>query len=64
METENWVHTESTSYQRQTALQLLAKIKRRRYGRGKKYRLVKICNSPLTYKEVEIKDEESDFEKK
>jgi len=61
MSTENWIHTEeSPSYRRQQALQLLAKVKRRLYGRGKKYRLVKICNAPLTYKEVEIKDEELD----
>lgn len=54
----NWVAEESTPLSiRKHAEEVLRSVKRARYGRGRKYRLVKICNAPLTYKEVLIEND-------
>jgi len=53
----NWVAEEGTPASvRRQAEEVLRRVKRQRYGRGQRYRLVKIADIPLTYKEVPIED--------
>lgn len=49
----NWVKTELEE-SRTKAQRALEKIKQKR--KNKKFKLVKVCDHPPTYKEIEIKD--------
>ena len=42
--------------QTRAARELLNKVKQIKYGKRKKYKLVKVNDHPLTYKEVEVKE--------
>jgi len=50
----NWVTESNITYNFEEARNVLKSVKRERYCRGKKYKLVKICDHPLTYKEVKV----------
>ena len=54
----NWARRENKISESKKAEDTLKEVKRRRYSRNKKYKLVKIRDHPLTYIEVEVKDEE------
>jgi hypothetical protein len=50
----NWLSGESDLAKVQVAQAVLEKVKRERYGHGRKYHTVKTCDHPLTFKEVLI----------
>lgn len=50
----NWVTPFYQNMEHIEAIRLLEKVKKQRYGRNQKYKLVKVCDAPLTFKEVRI----------
>ena len=50
----NWTYNETPKFLREEALKQVKKANKAR--EGKQFKLVKVCDRPLTYKEVEIKD--------
>ena len=50
----NWASETTTSFLKSKGEKALKKAKRKL--KGKKYKLIKVSDKPLTYKEVEIKD--------
>ena len=50
----NWVYIQSGDFFKKQAEKNLKKIKEGR--KNKKFRLVKISDTPVTYKEIEVKD--------
>lgn len=51
----NWTYTEAPKFLKEEAEKALRKINKSRIG--KQFMMVKVCDRPLTYKEVEIKEE-------
>jgi hypothetical protein len=53
----NWVSAEANVAKVQAASEVLVNVKRQRYAGGrKKYKLVKVGDHPVTYKEVLVED--------
>ena len=48
----NWTNTDTPTYFKQEGDKALKKLKKTR--KEKKYRLVKVSDTPTTYKEVEV----------
>jgi hypothetical protein len=49
----NWIHKEGGDYHKKQADKNLKKIKEGR--KGKTFTMVKVCDHPVTYKEIEVK---------
>ena len=52
----NWVLNENANFLKKEAERELKKAKDQR--KGKRFVMVKVCDKPLTYKEIEVNDEE------
>ena len=50
----NWIYKEGGDFHKKNADKVLKKVKEGR--KNKKFRLVKINDTPVTYKEIEVKD--------
>jgi hypothetical protein len=50
----NWVYKEGGNFHKKNGEKVLKKIKEQR--KGKMYRMVKVSDYPLTYKEIEVKN--------
>jgi hypothetical protein len=50
----NWVYKEGGNFHKKNGEKVLKKIKEQR--KGKMYRMVKVSDNPLTYKEIEVKN--------
>lgn len=50
----NWTSAETPRFLKEEGEKALKKIIKSRIG--KKFKMVKVCDRPLTYKEIEIKD--------
>jgi hypothetical protein len=51
---DNWTKEFTTKEFHKKATKVLTDLKKQRYTKDKKYRLVKICDCPLTFKELLI----------
>jgi len=50
----NWGIDETKTAQHKSAIEVLTKVKREKYSKGKQYKLVKVSDNPTTWKEIEI----------
>jgi hypothetical protein len=49
----NWIHKEAGDFHKKNGDKALKKAKDQR--RGKTFRMVKVCDHPITWKEIEVK---------
>lgn len=54
----NWVSGDANKMQVENAQMMLSNLKRKRYTKDKKYKLIKVGDHPLTYNEVLMSKEE------
>lgn len=52
---DNWTKEETQNELKKRAEKALKKVKEQ--NKEKRFKTIKVCDKPLTYKEVEIKDE-------
>lgn len=54
----NWVSGDANKMQVEVATQVLEKVKKKRYSKDKRFKLVKVGDHPLTYNEIPMSKKE------